>query len=282
MQKLIFSIDIRASREKVWYSLWDDENYQKWTSAFCEGSYTVSDWKEGSKIHFLMPNGSGMNSVISINKPFETMSFRHIGEIKEFREMPETEESKSWSGSEERYDISESDGFTTVTASMDIVESHAEYFKETFPKAMQKLKEIAEAETKSVTVRITTKETRDKVWDYFTNPKHIVHWCFASDDWHAPKAENDLRTGGTFSTTMAAKDGSFSFDFGGTYDEVVLMEKYSYTMGDGRKVTVKFDVLDSEVILTENFEPELQNPVEMQRGGWQMILENFKKYLENN
>ncbi len=282
MQKLVFSIDIKASKEKVWYSLWDDDNYQNWTSAFCEGCYTISNWEQGSKILFLMPNGSGMSSVVNINKPFETMCFKHLREIKEFREMPETEESKLWSGSDERYDISESDGFTTVSVSMDIVDSHAQYFKETFPKAMQKLKEIAEAETKSITVRIATKETREKTWDFFTNPKHIVSWCFASDDWHAPKAENDLREGGTFSTTMAAKDGSFSFDFGGIYNEVVPMEKFSYTMGDGRKVSVKFDMLDNEVILTENFEPELQNPMEMQRTGWQMILENFKKYLEKH
>ncbi|MCF6130764.1 SRPBCC domain-containing protein [Flavobacterium sp. WG47] len=133
-----------------------------------------------------------------------------------------------------------------------------------------------------MTVRITTKEPLEKVWNYFTQPEHITKWCFASDDWHAPKAENDLRTGGTFSTTMAAKDGSMSFDFGGTYDEVVPMKKYSYTMGDGRKVIVKFDVMDGNVILTENFEPERQNSLEMQRGGWQMILENFKKHLENN
>ncbi|MGC4040193.1 MAG: SRPBCC domain-containing protein [Flavobacterium sp.] len=133
-----------------------------------------------------------------------------------------------------------------------------------------------------MTVRISTKQKLEKAWDYFTDPKHIVNWCFASDDWHAPKAENDLRTGGTFSTTMAAKDGSFSFDFGGTYDEVIPLKKYSYTMADGRKVIVKFDVLDDTVIVTENFNPEHQNPLEMQRGGWQMILENFKKYLENN
>lgn len=281
MQKKTFSIDINAPKEKVWHSLWDDENYQNWTAAFCEGSYTISDWNEGSKIFFLGPGGGGMTSKIDIKKPFDVMSFKHYGEVKDFKELPETEITKAWSGSEERYDLTEADGFTTVTVNVDIVASHEEFFNAAFPKALQKLKEIAEAETNSITVRISTKEPLEKVWNYFTQPEHITKWCFASDDWHAPKAENDLKTGGTFSTTMAAKDGSMSFDFGGTYDEVIPLKKYSYTMGDGRKVTVKFDVLDGKVILTENFEPEHQNSSEMQRSGWQAILENFKKYLEN-
>lgn len=281
MKKITFSIDIKAPKEKVWYSLWDDENYENWTSAFSEGSHAVSDWNEGSKIYFLGPgSGGGMSSKISIKKPFDTMSFTHLGEIKEYKEIPNTAETESWSGSEERYDLTEKDGVTTVTLTMDVVEKFADYFNDVFPKALQKLKEIAESDTKSITVRISTKEKLEKVWDYFTKPEHITKWCFDSDDWHAPKAENDLKTGGTFSTTMAAKDGSMSFEFGGTYTEVIHLKKYSYTMGDGRKVTVKFDVLDGNTIVTENFQPETQNPIDMQRGGWQSILENFKKYLE--
>lgn len=281
MKKVTFSIDIKAPKEKVWYSLWDDENYENWTSAFCEGSFTISDWNEGSKIYFLGPGGGGgMSSKISIKKPFDLMSFSHISEIMDFKELALTEETQAWSGSEERYDLTENNGITTVKVTVDIVETHADFFNEAFPKALQKLKEIAENETKSITVRISTKEPLEKVWNYFTQPEHITKWCFASDDWHAPKAENDLKVGGTFSTTMAAKDGSVSFDFGGTYIEVVPMKKYAYTMPDGRKVTVKFDVMDDNVILTENFDPEHQNTMELQRGGWQAILENFKKHLE--
>lgn len=280
MKKLTFTIDINAPKEKVWNSLWDDENYENWTTPFCEGTYTVSDWNEGSKIYFMAPNGGGMNSRIDIKKPFETMSFKHYGEIENFKEMPDTEITKSWSGSEERYDLAENNGITTVKVAVDIVESHEDYFNEAFPKALEKLKEIAESETKTISVRISTKENLEKVWDYFTNPKHIVNWCFASEDWHAPKAENDLRTGGTFTTTMAAKDGSSGFDFGGTYNEVIPQQKYTYTMEDGRKVTVKFEKMDDSVIVTENFKPEYQNTMELQREGWQAILENFKKYLE--
>ncbi|WP_309612655.1 SRPBCC domain-containing protein [Flavobacterium sp.] len=283
MKKITFSIDINAPKEKVWYSLWDEENYENWTSAFSEGSHAISDWNEGSKIYFLgSGGGGGMSSKINIKEPFNIMSFKHMTEIKDFKELPITKETESWSGSEERYDLSENNGITTVTVTIDVVEKFANYFSETFPKALQKLKEIAESETKSITVRISTKENLEKVWDYFTQPKHIVNWNNASDDWHCPKSENDLKVGGTFTATMASKDGAMSFDFMGTYTEVAPMKKFVYTIADGRKVTVKFDVLDGNVILTENFEPENVHSIELQRGGWQAILDNFKKYLENN
>lgn len=281
MRKLSFSIDINAPKEKVWYSLWDDENYESWTSAFCEGSNIATDFEEGSKIYFMGPDGSGMNSRVTIKKPFDVMSFNHYGELKNWKEMPQSEITKSWSGSEERYGLTEKDGVTTVDVTVDIVESHEGYFNEAFPKALDKLKEIAESPTKSITVKASTKESLEKAWDYFTNPKHIVNWCFASDDWHCPKAENDLKVGGTFSTTMASKDGKISFDFGGTYTEVEPMKKYAYTMADGRKVTVKFHVIDGQTIITENFEPENTNPEDMQRSGWQAMMDNYKKYLES-
>src|SRR6187402_1531690 len=128
MKKLTFSIDVNAPREKVWYSLWDEENFENWTSVFCEDSSNISDWNEGSKIHFLDANGNGMNSKVNIKKPFETLVLNHYGELKDFKELPLTEETKAWSGSEERYDLTENNGITTVTASVDIVEKFADYF----------------------------------------------------------------------------------------------------------------------------------------------------------
>lgn len=281
MKKLTFTIDINASKEKVWYSLWDDENYKNWTTVFCEGSFTISDWKEGSKIYFLGPDGSGMNSKIDIKKPFDTMSFTHHGEVKEFKEQPETEMTKSWAGSEERYDLVEHNGVTTLTTSVDILESHEDFFNNSFPKALQKVKEIAEGETKTISVRISTTEPLEKAWNYYTQPERITQWCFPSDDWHCPKAVNDLKVNGTFSKTMASKDGKMSFDFAGTYLEIGPMKKIRYVIADGRKVSVTFEMMDGNVIITENFEPENENSLEIQRSGWQAILENFKKHLEN-
>ncbi len=133
-----------------------------------------------------------------------------------------------------------------------------------------------------ITVEATVNAPVAKVWEYWTKPEHITQWCQASDDWHAPKAENDVRVGGTFSTTMAAKDGSFSFDFGGVYDAVTENEILEYTIGDGRRVWIKFTADGDKTHITERFEAENQNPVEMQQGGWQAILNNFKKHTENN
>lgn len=132
----------------------------------------------------------------------------------------------------------------------------------------------------SITVEATAKAPVQKVWASWTEPQHITKWCAPSDDWHAPYAENDVRTGGTFKTTMAAKDGSMSFDFAGVYDKVEKNKLIEYTIGDGRKVKVVFATTGNEVKVTETFDTENQNPIEMQRGGWQAILDNFKKYTE--
>lgn len=283
MKKLEFTIDINAPAEKVWYSLWDEENYKNWTSAFCEGSYVVTDYKEGSKAHFLSPSGEGMFSSVSINKPFEIMSFNHIGILKNFEEQPIDDETKLWSGCEEKYELSENDGKTTVKASVDVIDQHVDYFDQSFPNGLKKLKEIAEnPSVKSISIYTTVNASIEKVWDYWTNPKHIVNWNNASDDWHTPKASNDLRVGGIFSSTMAAKDGSMSFDFEGKYSEIETYKKIVYQIADGRNVTITFYVIDDKVIITETFEPETENSSELQRSGWQAILNNFKKYTENN
>ena len=121
----------------------------------------------------------------------------------------------------------------------------------------------------------------EKVWAAWTEPQHITNWAFASDDWHAPHAENDLRVDGRFSTTMAAKDGSFSFDFGGVYTEVKPLESIKYTMDDGRVSDITFTQQGNATYIVQNFEAETENPVELQQGGWQAILNNFKKYAES-
>lgn len=121
-----------------------------------------------------------------------------------------------------------------------------------------------------------------KVWEYYTKPEHITKWNFATDDWQCPRAENDLKPGGKYSARMEAKDGSFGFDFEAIYDEVVDQKKLTYTMGDGRQVTTNFENLDGTTKVTTTFDAENTNDVEMQRAGWQAILNNFKNYTETN
>ena len=133
-----------------------------------------------------------------------------------------------------------------------------------------------------ITVETIVNAPVEKVWEMWNGPEHITKWAFASDDWEAPEAENDVREGGKFRTKMAAKDGSSSFDFEGTYATVVPRELIKYAMTDGRKVSVAFEDLGGSTKITETFDPETENTVEMQRSGWQSILDNFKKYVEAN
>ncbi|HMH32895.1 MAG TPA: SRPBCC family protein [Puia sp.] len=138
-----------------------------------------------------------------------------------------------------------------------------------------------ETQTKTITVETTVQAPVDKVWKYWTLPEHITQWANASDDWHTTRAENDVRQGGKFLSRMEAKDGSFGFDFGGVYNEVKPNQYMEYTLGDGRKVQITFSVTGNETRIVETFEPEGTNPIEMQRGGWQAIMDNFKKYVES-
>lgn len=131
-----------------------------------------------------------------------------------------------------------------------------------------------------VTVQAVVQLPVKKVWELWSLPEHITQWNAASDDWHTPRAENDLRTGGRFSSRMEAKDGSFGFDFGGVYDEVIDYQLIRYSLGDGRRVLVSFAEKDGATTVIERFDPEQVNPVERQQAGWQSILDNFKKYAE--
>ncbi|WP_329806095.1 SRPBCC domain-containing protein [Flavobacterium facile] len=134
-----------------------------------------------------------------------------------------------------------------------------------------------------ITVNTTIKnKTIAQVWDYFTNPKHVMNWNYAGDDWHCPKAENVLEVGKSFNYTMAAKNGEMSFDFTGIYTEIELFSKISYVLADDRKIHITFQETEEGIEIIEKFDPETENSEELQQTGWQMILDNFKKYSEAN
>lgn len=131
-----------------------------------------------------------------------------------------------------------------------------------------------------ITVEATINEPIKKVWEYWTKTQHITHWNNASEDWHTPLAENELKIGGRFLYRMEAKDGSYGFDFSGTYDEVRLYEFISYILEDDRKVRITFINQGYKTHIIEKFEAEEINTIELQHFGWQVILDNFKKYTE--
>lgn len=137
------------------------------------------------------------------------------------------------------------------------------------------------SDTVKVTISAVINAPVEKVWEYWTEPEHITKWNNASDDWHTPFAENDLRPGGKFLSRMEAKDGSQGFDFEGIYEDVRLYEYISYDLGDKRKVNIKFIKGEGKTEVIETFDAESTFPVEYQRSGWQAILDNFKKYVED-
>lgn len=135
---------------------------------------------------------------------------------------------------------------------------------------------------KKITVKTIVNAPIEKVWQCWTDPAHITQWNFASDDWECPSSENDLRVGGKFTSVMSAKDKSASFDFGGTYTQVKANELIEYELGDGRQVSIQFISTPNGTEVVETFDMENQNSEELQRSGWQAILENFKKHTEEH
>lgn len=144
----------------------------------------------------------------------------------------------------------------------------------------QKHYDMDTKEKTNITVEVTVNATVQKVWEAWTAPEHITQWCAASNDWHAPHAENDVRVNGKFKTVMAARDGSVSFDFEGVYSKVEPQKIIAYRIVDGRNVEVHFTPDGNATRVVETFEAEDTNSLEMQRGGWQAILDSFKKYVE--
>jgi uncharacterized protein YndB with AHSA1/START domain len=135
--------------------------------------------------------------------------------------------------------------------------------------------------TEKITIKTAVSANAQKVWDYYTKPEHITNWNFASEDWCCPTASNDLKVGGRYLARMEAKDGSFGFDFDATYTEINQGKSFSYEFG-GRFATVEFNEQQDQTEVRISFDPETDNSLDLQRQGWQAILDNFKKYTETN
>ena len=139
---------------------------------------------------------------------------------------------------------------------------------------------MAKNENTIITVQVTVNAPVEKVWNHWTRPESIKEWNSASEDWHTPRAENDLRNGGSFNYRMEARDGSMGFDFGGTYDNIIPGEQIDFTIADGRKVQVNFTDKGNKTEVIESFEAEGVHSLDLQRAGWQSILDNFRKFTE--
>ena len=141
INRLKFSIDIKAEKTTIWKALWNDSSYREWASVFFEGSYAVSDnWKEGSKVHFLAPDQSGIYSIIEKHIPNNIIQFKHIGNVVEGKEQPIDDETKKWSGATETYTLTEGENTNTIEVEIDILNEHLEFMTKTFPQALKKIK----------------------------------------------------------------------------------------------------------------------------------------------
>jgi uncharacterized protein YndB with AHSA1/START domain len=291
MKKIFKEIVVDTSREVMWAAVINDNKYKLWTSVFDEGSYFEGGWQKGDKIRFLTQNEKGqsigMVSEIAQSDHLEFISIRHLGYIENGVEDFTSDAVKKWAPSYENYRLEELEsGKTRFSVEMDIEDEQFELFDRLWTKALEKLKEVCEKNLGAfapITVEALVDAPLSTVWDYWITPEHVMKWNFASDDWYCPSAENDLRKGGRYNYRMAAKNGSMAFDFGGTYTEVVLNERIVSQLDDGRMVHVVFSSPSgNSTKVTETFEAETLNSLELQKGGWQSILNNFKAAAEKN
>jgi uncharacterized protein YndB with AHSA1/START domain len=275
-----YSITIDASPERVWHALWNKFEYPKWVSAFNAGAYFNTDWKEGSMIQFLDPNGAGIYAKILSNKPLAEMTFEHQAEVKDFQNQAIVPGENSWYGSIEKYVLTTENNMCLLNVTIDVMDEYADYFDETFPKALQNIK--TQSEHCWITIETLIDAPLEKAWDCYTTPAHICKWNAASDDWHTTSAANDVSVGGKFDYRMEAKDGSVGFNFSGTHTAIQHLESIATTLGDDRKMSATFSQQNNKVHLLQMFEPENENAISIQEMGWQLILNNFKKYVESN
>lgn len=285
MRKLNLTQSINAPVEKVWNAVVSKDLYEQWTAAFMPGSTFEGTWETGAEMRFLGPSNTeardGMFSMIAEVRRHEYISIKHLGMITNGVVDTTSDAVKEWAPSFENYTFKATPTGTEFILDMDVADSYYDMFMQMWPHALERLKEVVETGSSSwIDIGTFISAPLSKVWEYYTKPEHIVQWGFASDDWEAPAAENDLRVGGRFKTVMAAKDKSAQFDFTGVYTAVKPQEFIAYTIDDGRKVRVNFAEYGTQVQVAASFQGETENSHELQKQGWQAILDNFKKHVE--
>ena len=286
--------EFSASRQLVWDAFTKTEMLEQWFAPKPFITKTKSmNFREGGHWHYAMisPDGKaywGRTDFIEI-KPIEYYTSldafsNEAGEIDEqlpratwvvnFRDKGETSlvemiiTYKSLSDLETIIKMGMQEGLTATL--------------EALSELLITLTKDKKMETTKITVKATVAADVKKAWDYYTNPKHITKWNFADPSWHCPSAENDMRIGGKYLARMEAKDGSFGFDFEAIYSELIPGEKFTYGMPDGRQINVAFNNRGDNTDVIIVFDAETVNSIELQQNGWQAILNNYKKYTENN
>lgn len=285
MQKLKLEKSFQATPEQLWELIVDPDHYRFWTETFCKGSDFVGDWSEGSKMLFVSDDGTnmenGMFSIVAASQWPEYISLHHIGLLINGAEDCDSPMAKMWTPSYENYRlVKQPNGMCTFDLEQDVPESEITDFRELWSKALDAMEQrlLTTKEMKPmITLRERSPYSTAELWDRLVNPDKVMTWNYASDDWHCPKASNDLKVGGEFHYEMAAKDGSFSFDLWGTYTEIKPESKLYMSLGDGRKLQIDIFKKPYGTLIEERFEAEQENNLHLQRGGWQSILRNLAR-----
>lgn len=271
--------------ELLWELVVDPDHYRFWTETFSEGSDFDGEWTKGAHIRFVAEdeNGaeSGMLSEIVESQWPEFISIKHVGLVINGVDDFDSPLAREWTGAFENYRfIPKEDGTSIFAVEQDLPEEQTEEFKENWEKSFDRMAirlETSGNVGKVITLREKSPNRPEVIWEKLVAPEKVMTWNFASDDWHCPTAANNLAVGGEFHYEMAARDGSESFDFGGTYTDIEAPKKLYFVLGDGRKVRI--DILEKPYgcLIEERFEAEQQNNLHLQRQGWQNILKNLAR-----
>lgn len=269
--------------ELLWELVVDPDHYRFWIEAFSEGSGFDGDWTKGSTIRFVSEdeNGieNGMLSEIVESQWPEFISIRHVGMVMNGVNDYDSPLAREWSPALENYRfIPKEDGTCIFAVEQDLPEEQAEEFKINWEKAFDRmairLETIAEV-GKVITLCEKSLNRPEVIWEKLVTPEKVMSWNYASDDWYCPNAKNNVEIGGEFHYEMAAKDGSVSFDFWGTYTEIETAKRLYFVLGDGRTVHIDIFKKPYGCLIEERFEAEQQNNLHLQRQGWQNILKNL-------
>lgn len=290
MKKIKKFVDINTFPEVIWGAIINPTKYQLWTSVFQEGSYFEGGWQKGDHIKFLIADDQGhtkgLYSEIVESDHLNHLSIKHLGLVTDDIVDYTSEEVKKWTPSFENYYLEKlNDEYTRFTVEVDVDDEELTYMNDIWDLGLEKLKEVCENNLgafASINVEVIVEASLHQVWEYWTLPEHIAEWNFASEDWHCPEAINNFFNGGHFVYTMAAKDGSMSFGFAGTYINIDECSYIENQLDDGRMMKVIFDKIGlSQTKVIETFDAENENALDLQKQGWQAILNNFKKFVES-
>lgn len=283
MKRIHLEREFNLSPEHVWEMIVDPDHYRNWSEAFHEGSDFDGKWIKGNKIRFISEdeNGlqTGMLSVIEECNYPAFISIKHIGLVMNGIEDYESEETKRWTPAYENYTLTASGESGCLFAlDQDMLEEEIQSFIEMWERSFDYMQRLIDTQAplgKVITLREKSSLTPEEIWEKLVIPDKVMTWNFASEDWHCPKASNELKIGGEFHYEMASKEGNMSFDFWGSYTVIEPSKKLYFSLGDGRLVRIDLKQKSYGTLIEERFEAETTSSLDLQRQGWQNILTNL-------